>query len=92
MTLGQYLNARRKEMKKTLEVVSRDTEISMGYLHKIETGKQLRPKLWALQKLAAYYGLCEDDLISRAGKISPDVYWKVQANPSLWMLIRDIKL
>lgn len=89
MTLGQYLKDRRKAMGKTLEVVSRDTEISMGYLHKIESGKQTRPKIWALQKLAPYYGLDEDDLISRAGKIAPDVYWKVQGNPALWKLVRE---
>lgn len=89
MSLGKYLKQVRKLNKKTLEIVARDTEISIGYLHKIETEKQKRPKIWALQKLAAYYGIGDNDLIIRAGKIPPVEYHKVVRCPELLEVIRN---
>ena len=89
MTLGEYLKQQRVAQRKILKIVARDTEISIGYLHKIETGKQQRPQIWALEKLAAYYGIDQDYIISLAGKIPSDVYWKVTRCPALLEIIRQ---
>ena len=92
MTLQKILKESRQKAKRTLQDVADYIGISAPYLHDLENGKALRPKIWILQKAAEYYSINADLIIINAEKIPPDVYWKIVNHPELLEVIRQTEV
>jgi transcriptional regulator with XRE-family HTH domain len=88
MKLHERLSELRKSKGCTLKDVAWRVGVAYQYIHKLESGKAVRPKLELLYKLAAYYQFSSDTLVAEAGKIPSDVYWKVVESPELIAAIR----
>jgi transcriptional regulator with XRE-family HTH domain len=81
----------RKSNGLTLKEMARRCGCSFQYIHRLETDKAFRPKMWLLTKMADCLSFDSDTLINEAGKIPEDVYRKVVNNPELNKVIRDFK-
>jgi HTH-type transcriptional regulator, competence development regulator len=73
-TLGQYLTDVRAVKRLTLREVEEATghEVSNAYLSQLETGKISKPSPNVLHALATVYGVRYEDLMEKAGYISPN--------------------
>ncbi len=91
MQLHERLVSLRQSKGCTLKDVAWRCGCAFQYIHKLESGKAVRPKLELLYKLAAFYNFPSDTLIAEAGKIPEDVYWKIVYNPDLLSVIRGWK-
>lgn len=89
MKLSQRLKELRKSNGLKLVEVARRCDCSFQYISNLENDKAFRPKIELLYKLAAYYNFSSDVLISEAGKIPQDVYWRVINNSELLEIIRN---
>lgn len=89
MKLGERLYTARISKGVTLIQAAKYALISPGYIHQLEKGIALRPKLRILNALADYYGISRDTVIIEAQKIPEDVYWKIVNNPILLNTIRE---
>jgi HTH-type transcriptional regulator, competence development regulator len=65
--LGAELARLRNLRGKTLRDVEDDTGISNAYLSQLETGKAEKPRPHVLHRLAKYYGVRYEELMSAAG-------------------------
>lgn len=65
--LSQELSRLRKLRGKSLRAVERRTGISNAYLSQLENGSVKRPRPHVLHKLADYYGVRYEDLMTAAG-------------------------
>jgi transcriptional regulator with XRE-family HTH domain len=91
MQLSKRLQILRKERNITVRAAALLLNCSFSHLCKLETGALNRPKLQFLIKLAAFYQFPADTLIIEAGKIPPDVYYKIVNYPELLEIIRNFK-
>lgn len=73
VALGSYLKSTRAGLKMTLRGVEEATsqEISNAYLSQLENGKISKPSPHILHSLAQVYGVSYENLMERAGYISP---------------------
>jgi DNA-binding XRE family transcriptional regulator len=65
--IGSRLKQLRTEAGKSLKQVSRKTGVSLGYIHQIESGRNI-PSLDILEKLCVGYGIKLSDLFLAIGK------------------------
>ncbi len=68
--LSQELSRLRKLRGKSLRAVEKRTGISNAYLSQLENGSVKRPRPHVLHKLADYYGVRYEDLMTAAGYLS----------------------
>lgn len=88
---GEYMRKQRVAKDLTLREVSKETKIGVTLLHYIERGKIERPKMQDLKTLAAYYGLPEDDVILKGGRLPSEVYFRILKHPELINVIKNYK-
>lgn len=74
VALGNYLKAARNKLDLTLRGVEEATEreISNAYLSQLENGKIKKPSPHILYTLATIYGVSYENLMERAGYITPN--------------------
>lgn len=92
MTLADYVYDNRHAKRMTLVELASNIGVSSSHLSDIEQGKQLRPKQETLEKLAAFFGSNEDEVIALGGRIPRNVYYKVVNNPKLISYIRNLDI
>lgn len=92
MSIAKILKEARNKKDETLDRVSKIVGISTSYIHDLENGNALRPKIAVLSILADYYGLDRDKLIIASGKIPSDVYFKIVNNPQLLEVVRNYSI
>ena len=92
MKLSERLRQGRKKLGVTLRIASNNIDISAGYLNDLEHDRASRPKIKYLVAAANFYGIDRDSLIISAGKIPPDVYFKIVNNPKLLEIIRNYEV
>ena len=75
LTLGQYLATIRKDRGFSLREAEKGTNnvVSNAYLSQIENGQIKRPSPNILYALADLYGASYEDLMERAGFVTPNV-------------------
>ena len=68
--LSHALSRLRSLRGKTLRAVEEETGVSNAYLSQLENGSVKRPRPQVLHKLADYYGVAYEDLMTAAGYLS----------------------
>ena len=68
--LSQGLSRLRKLRGKTLRAVEKETGVSNAYLSQLENGSVKRPRPHVLHKLADFYDVAYEDLMTAAGYLS----------------------
>jgi len=94
-TFGEYIRQKRRKKDVTLIIAAAELGISTSQLHYIERGKAneiVRPKMDILKKLAAYYGLPEDEVVIKGGRIPTDIYFKIVNNLELLNVIKNYEV
>lgn len=86
---SDYIRKVRINKEVTLRQVAKETGLGVTQLHYIERGKVARPKMEELRTLAAYYGLPEDDVILKGGRLPSDIYFRIIKHPELIQIIRN---
>ena len=73
LTLGRYLASVREDRRLSLREVEKATQkvVSNAYLSQIENDRIKRPSPNILHSLAELYGVSYEDLMERAGFVSP---------------------
>lgn len=69
--LSQELLRLRKLRGKTLRALEEETGISNAYLSQLENGLVKRPRPHVLHKIAEFYGVPYEDLMTAAGYLAP---------------------
>ncbi|MCF6192860.1 MAG: helix-turn-helix domain-containing protein [Kangiellaceae bacterium] len=97
MKFGSYIRNQREKKRKgdkafSLRAVARKLEVEPSYLSKIER-EQVPPfSSTKIVRLATILDLNSDELLARAGRISPDLNDIIQAKPKLLAsVLRQIK-
>ena len=70
--LSKELFRLRKLRGKTLRAVEKETGISNAYLSQLENGSVKRPRPRVLHKLADFYAVSYEDLMTKAGYLTRD--------------------
>lgn len=83
---GKYLKSLREG--RSLTNVCKELEVSTAYLSEVERGRM--PSDLFITKAAAAYGVDEDDLFSRWGKIPILAQREVKDNPALLSTLSEI--
>ena len=91
MVLSEIIKKARKDRRLSLREVAHLTKISLTLLCAIETGKQPRPKMDILYRLAAFYNLSSDKVCLSATRIPQDVFYKIIRCPELLEVVRRHK-
>lgn len=72
MELGQYLKKMRKEKKITLREAAKRSGVSHPYLSQLENGKNDKPSLDVLEKLANVYDQPLSNLLEASGHLTTE--------------------
>lgn len=89
MTLGELLKNSRKTAKLTLKKAALNVDISLGYLHDLESGRALRPKMKVLRAISDFYPIDYDMLCLTAERLPQDCFYKIIRCPELLEVIRN---
>lgn len=90
MEVGLYLKQMRRQKYLTLAQVAEEIGVTANYVSLIERGKNT-PNDEIISKLAKLYGIDEDDLFERFGKVSASVIEEIKKYGYLRKAILQIK-
>ena len=87
---GQYLLSLRTQNGFTQPIVSKALGISPSYLSEIEKGVRM-PSDELIEELATYYGISENDLFQRYGKLPILVSQEIREHPYLQDALGELR-
>ncbi len=87
---GKHLRALREQQGMSLRSLAHLSEISLGYMHQIETGKASVPTPERIATFAKWLKVDGDALAAAAGKVPDDVIQALVKKPSLCAVVRKL--
>ena len=87
---GKHLRAVRERQGMSLRSLAHLSQISLGYLHQIETGKASVPTPARIATFAKWLKVDGDELAAAAGKVPDDVIQALVRKPELCAVVRKL--
>ena len=89
---GKHLRAVRERQGMSLRSLAHLSQISLGYLHQIETGKASVPTPARIATFAKWLRVDGDELAAAAGKVPDDVIQALVRKPALCAVVRKLAM
>ena len=89
---GKHLRTVRERQGMSLRSLAHLSQISLGYLHQIETGKASVPTPARIATFAKWLRVDGDELAAAAGKVPDDVIQALVRKPALCAVVRQLAM
>jgi transcriptional regulator with XRE-family HTH domain len=89
---GKHLRAVRERQGMSLRSLAHLSQISLGYMHQIETGKASVPTPARIATFAKWLKVDGDELAAAAGKVPDDVIQALVKKPALCAVVRKLAM
>ena len=89
---GKHLRSARQQQNMSLRSLAHLSQISLGYMHQIETGKASIPTPARIAEFAKWLKIDGDELAAAAGKVPDDVIQALVKKPALCAVVRKLAM
>lgn len=89
---GKHLRSARQQRGMSLRSLAHLSQISLGYMHQIETGKASIPTPARIAEFAKWLKIDGDELAAAAGKVPDDVIQALLKKPALCAVVRKLAM